>query len=179
MRMGIFAKRDILKGEELTFNYNVDRYGSAYYFLFSILDACILISVSYSYDAQTCYCGENGCLGTIGGKTQTDIRILDPLYIEGKNCVHVGYAVKILIHFNLALGMYDNEEDSLKGHRRRKLRTIADIDLVSKGTPFPLCNSLLTLPLICTRTFCGQWSSPKCKKLSQLSDKPPTKSTKM
>jgi SET domain-containing protein len=33
--MGIFAKRDILKGEELTFNYNVDRYGSAYYFLFS------------------------------------------------------------------------------------------------------------------------------------------------
>jgi SET domain-containing protein len=27
MRMGIFAKRKILKDEELTFNYNVDRYG--------------------------------------------------------------------------------------------------------------------------------------------------------
>jgi len=25
--MGIFAHRDIMKDEELTFNYNVDRYG--------------------------------------------------------------------------------------------------------------------------------------------------------
>jgi hypothetical protein len=27
MRMGIFTKRDVKKDEELTFNYNVDRYG--------------------------------------------------------------------------------------------------------------------------------------------------------
>lgn len=27
MRMGIFTKRNIKKDEELTFNYNVDRYG--------------------------------------------------------------------------------------------------------------------------------------------------------
>ena len=27
MRMGIFAKRDVAANEELTFNYNVDRYG--------------------------------------------------------------------------------------------------------------------------------------------------------
>lgn len=27
MRMGIYAKRDVLKDEEITFNYNVDRYG--------------------------------------------------------------------------------------------------------------------------------------------------------
>lgn len=25
--MGIFTKRDVVKGEEITFNYNVDRYG--------------------------------------------------------------------------------------------------------------------------------------------------------
>jgi SET domain-containing protein len=25
--MGIFSKRDVVKGEEITFNYNVDRYG--------------------------------------------------------------------------------------------------------------------------------------------------------
>lgn len=27
IRMGVFAKRDIKKDEEITFNYNVDRYG--------------------------------------------------------------------------------------------------------------------------------------------------------
>lgn len=51
LRMGIFTKRDILKGEEITFDYNVDRYGS---------------------DAQPCYCGEPNCIGILGGKTQTE-----------------------------------------------------------------------------------------------------------
>jgi histone-lysine N-methyltransferase SETD2 len=51
MRMGIFALREIRAGEELTFNYNVDRYGA---------------------DPQPCYCGEAECVGFIGGKTQTE-----------------------------------------------------------------------------------------------------------
>jgi [histone H3]-lysine36 N-trimethyltransferase len=51
LRMGIFAKRQIQAGEELVFNYNVDRYGA---------------------DPQPCYCGEPNCLGFLGGKTQTD-----------------------------------------------------------------------------------------------------------
>lgn len=51
LRMGIFAERKIKTGEELTFNYNVDRYGA---------------------DPQPCYCGEPNCTGFIGGKTQTE-----------------------------------------------------------------------------------------------------------
>lgn len=51
LRMGIFAERHIKAGEELVFNYNVDRYGA---------------------DPQPCYCGEPNCSGFIGGKTQTD-----------------------------------------------------------------------------------------------------------
>lgn len=51
LRMGIFAERRIQAGEELVFNYNVDRYGA---------------------DPQPCYCGEPNCSGFIGGKTQTD-----------------------------------------------------------------------------------------------------------
>lgn len=50
LRMGIFAKRDISGGEEVTFDYNVDRYGS---------------------QVQPCYCGANNCVGYLGGKTQT------------------------------------------------------------------------------------------------------------
>lgn len=61
VRMGIFAKRDIKQYEELTFNYNVDRYG---------------------HQAQTCYCGEPNCVGFIGGKTQTDIVTMDDLYLD-------------------------------------------------------------------------------------------------
>ncbi|KAI1173766.1 hypothetical protein F4777DRAFT_589648 [Nemania sp. FL0916] len=51
LRMGIFAGRRIELGEELVFNYNVDRYGA---------------------DPQPCYCGETNCIGFIGGKTQTE-----------------------------------------------------------------------------------------------------------
>ncbi|KAI0190202.1 hypothetical protein EV127DRAFT_93905 [Xylaria flabelliformis] len=51
LRMGIFAGRRISVGEELVFNYNVDRYGA---------------------DPQPCYCGESNCIGFIGGKTQTE-----------------------------------------------------------------------------------------------------------
>lgn len=61
VRMGIFAKRDIKQYEELTFNYNVDRYG---------------------HQAQICYCGEPNCVGFIGGKTQTDIVTMDDLYLD-------------------------------------------------------------------------------------------------
>ncbi|KAK0564992.1 histone methyltransferase set2 [Tilletia horrida] len=61
MRMGIFARRAIRAGEELTFNYNVDRYGN---------------------DAQDCFCGEPNCVGSIGGKTQTDIATFDDIFIE-------------------------------------------------------------------------------------------------
>lgn len=49
--MGIFAEQRIKAGEELVFNYNVDRYGA---------------------DPQPCYCGEPNCSGFIGGKTQSD-----------------------------------------------------------------------------------------------------------
>ncbi|KAG5637082.1 hypothetical protein H0H81_005815 [Sphagnurus paluster] len=61
VRMGIFAKRNVKKHEELTFNYNVDRYG---------------------HQAQTCYCGESNCVGFIGGKTQTDVVTMDDLYLD-------------------------------------------------------------------------------------------------
>lgn len=57
LRMGIFARRDIKRGEEITFDYNVDRYGA---------------------QLQKCYCGAPNCLGWMGGKTQTDAALLLP-----------------------------------------------------------------------------------------------------
>lgn len=57
LRMGIFAKRTIKRGEEITFDYNVDRYGA---------------------QKQPCYCGEPNCIKWLGGKTQTDAALLLP-----------------------------------------------------------------------------------------------------
>lgn len=55
-RMGIFAKRNINAGEEICFDYNVDRYGA---------------------EPQKCYCGSENCLGVMGGKTQSEtVRLL-------------------------------------------------------------------------------------------------------
>jgi hypothetical protein len=36
------------------------------------------------HDAQTCYCGEANCVGTIGGKTQTDVGTIDDLFLDGE-----------------------------------------------------------------------------------------------
>ena len=82
VRMGIFAKRNIQKHEELTFNYNVDRYGCVpgphpY-------TCWLMIILLRRHQAQVCYCGEPNCMGYIGGKTQTDIAAMDDLYLDGK-----------------------------------------------------------------------------------------------
>ncbi|KAH9984712.1 hypothetical protein BJV77DRAFT_1062120 [Russula vinacea] len=85
VRMGIFANRAIKKDEELTFNYNVDRYG---------------------HDAQPCYCGEEKCVGFIGGKTQTDIAGMDDLYLD-------------------ALGIADEVDRlGLKGSKKKKSKKL-------------------------------------------------------
>ncbi|BEJ11877.1 hypothetical protein CspHIS471_0203370 [Cutaneotrichosporon sp. HIS471] len=98
MRMGIYAKRDVIKGEEVTFNYNVDRYG---------------------HTAQPCYCGEYNCVGTIGGKTQTDVGGMDDLLLD-------------------ALGILDDvTAGGMKGSKKKKSRQL-DIDYIPVLRPIEL-----------------------------------------
>ncbi|CAK5271481.1 unnamed protein product [Mycena citricolor] len=99
VRMGIFAKRRIQQYEELTFNYNVDRYG---------------------HKAQECYCGEENCVGYIGGKTQTDLVTVDDLYLD-------------------ALGITDDDEVmALKGNKKKKGKKIDDADFMPQLRPIQI-----------------------------------------
>lgn len=70
------------------------------------------------HDAQTCYCGEPNCVGTIGGKTQTDIGGLDDLFID-------------------ALGIADQvAAEGMKGSKKKKSRQLGEDFIVSvaRGT---------------------------------------------
>ncbi|CAO3639002.1 unnamed protein product [Mucor hiemalis] len=51
MRIGIFTRRPIKAGQELTFDYKFERYGAV---------------------AQRCFCGEPSCKGFIGGSSKND-----------------------------------------------------------------------------------------------------------
>lgn len=58
------------------------------------------------HEAQTCYCGEAKCVGSIGGKTQTDLAGMDDLYLD-------------------ALGITDEVEKlGLKGNKRKKSKKL-------------------------------------------------------
>ncbi|KAG6909160.1 hypothetical protein DXG01_001787 [Tephrocybe rancida] len=115
VRMGIFAKRDIKKHEELTFNYNVDRYG---YVGFNLFQSIFVNEVfAFSHQAQTCYCGESNCVGFIGGKTQTDVATMDDLYLD-------------------ALGITDEADlMELKGNKKKKGKKIDDPDFMPTMKP--------------------------------------------
>lgn len=118
VRMGIFAHRKIKKDEELTFNYNVDRYGYEVLILtpsFMLIDCLLCVR----HEAQPCYCGEAKCVGFIGGKTQTDLAAMDDLYLDG---MPFRYNFETLLTpLSIALGIADEVEQlGLKGSKKRK-----------------------------------------------------------
>eukprot|EP00158_Paraphelidium_tribonemae_P008965 Partr_v1_DN28736_c0_g2_i4_m62490 putative SET domain containing 2 len=64
LRMGIFAKRNVSKGEELSFDYKFERYGAP---------------------AQPCFCGSAMCKGTIGtskDRSQSNATSLDSANLD-------------------------------------------------------------------------------------------------
>jgi hypothetical protein len=124
--MGIFSKRSIQKYEELTFNYNVDRYGCVNCGFFSLL---ILTRSMDSHQAQECFCGEPNCIGFIGGKTQTDIAAMDDLYLD-------------------ALGITDEADlMELKGTKKKKGKKIDDPDFMVRVFLFLAFQVFLFTPL--------------------------------
>lgn len=124
MRMGIFAKRDVKANEELTFNYNVDRYG----FVLSSSRCDNMLTRLSSHAPQECYCGEPNCVGFIGGKTQTDIGGMDDLYIEGQSPPDFYRALLLTSCPYAALGIANQVEAlGLRGTKKKNGKKL-DID---------------------------------------------------
>lgn len=74
--------------------------------------SCILIS---RHEAQICYCGEYNCVGTIGGKTQTDVGGMDDLFLDGESGMSSALTA--------ALGILDEvNAGGMKGSRKKKAR---------------------------------------------------------
>lgn len=53
------------------------------------------------HDAQTCYCDEPNCVGTIGGKTQTDVGGMDELYLDGASTAQTCRAGHVMLTLSL------------------------------------------------------------------------------
>ncbi|SPO25998.1 related to SET2 - Histone methyltransferase [Ustilago trichophora] len=65
---------------------------------------------------QECFCGEPNCVGTLGGKTQTDLSGMDDLFLD-------------------ALGISDEvEQTEAKGSRRKRGKRL-DLDFIPKMRP--------------------------------------------
>jgi hypothetical protein len=159
MRLGIFAKRDIIEGEELTFNYNVDRYGLVSQQ--NISERELIFFKRNRYDAQACYCGEPNCSGFIGGNTQTDLSAMDDLYLDGQfPFEHETKVDTNSLAYILALGV--SEEIAalgLKGNKRKKARKLDEdfkVSIVDK--------SLITYRL--SNPYYSQFSNPCNRSMS-------------
>lgn len=81
------------------------------------------------HDAQICYCGEPNCVGTIGGKTQTDIGGMNDLFLDGQS------STSCIVERNYAddpaLGIREEVESmDMKGSKKKKSRQLDDIDYI-------------------------------------------------
>ena len=90
----------------------------------------LVYSPSISHDAQPCYCGEDKCVGFIGGKTQTDIAAMDDLYLDGESTPRILHRNSLTIC--IALGITDEVEQlGLKGNKKKKSKKLDEDFVVS------------------------------------------------
>lgn len=134
--MGIFAKRNIQKYEELTFNYNVDRYG------------CVIRRPSLSSLDQSIWIAATKRRHvTAGNLTVWGISVVKPRRISqpwttyistvSSTCIPTSH-FQILTFLNvIALGITDEDElMELKGTKKKRGKKIDDPDFMARSSQY-------------------------------------------
>jgi [histone H3]-lysine36 N-trimethyltransferase len=121
-------------------------------------------------EAQPCYCGEDKCVGFIGGKTQTDIAGMDDLYLDGAYFHIIPQSLTNTRCF-AALGISEEVDRlGLKGSKKKKSKKLDEDWMVSAPADSAFHGQALT------RASLSQYSSPwllrMYQRLSRLCDKP-------
>ena len=141
----------------------------------SLRCAAGLINSRPRHDAQPCYCGEDKCVGFIGGKTQTDIAGMDDLYLDGACAFfyfYVSFGLLNVPSLLTALGIADEVDRlGLKGSKKKRSKKLDEDWMVRVADRIFYSRARALRHAFCSR-YLNPWPLKRCRRLFKPCGRP-------